>query len=134
MKWLLGFVFTALLMTASPSYSQSLQGVWELVEGEYINHEGKLIQYKDLGLKSTKIISGKHFSFVTMSGEKFWSSGSGTFRTDAKQYIENPIYNSFSSPKGKEYVFRYQVENNIWLNSRWENGVRVEFETWRRVN
>ena len=81
-------------------------GSWELVSGEYINHEGNLVLYKDLNLRSMKVITGSHFSFVTMSGDKFWSSGAGTFTFTKSEYIESPLYTSFNSPKGKKYVFK----------------------------
>jgi hypothetical protein len=110
---------------------QPFQGVWELVSGEYVNHEGKLIQYKELELKSVKIISGNQFSFVTMSGDKFWSAGSGTFRIQNTEYIEVPEYNSFQSPKGAEYSFNYHIDKNTWTNARWEKDVRVEYEVWQ---
>lgn len=122
----------------SPSISSvdsksELQGRWALVSGEYVNYEGKLVQYSELDLKSIKLISNDYFSFVTMSGDKFWSSGTGTFETKNGTYIESPIYTSFNSPQGKTYTFDYQLKGDFWHTSRWENGVRVEYEIWQKI-
>lgn len=108
-------------------------GTWELISGEYINHEGKLVNYEKLNLHSLKVISETHFSFVTMSGDKFWSSGSGTYTYNSVEYIETPLYTSYNFPKGKQYVFKYKLEGETWFSSRWENEKRVEYEVWKRV-
>lgn len=128
-------VFLFFLVACSVHANDNLfAGSWELVSGEYINHEGNLVLYKDLNLHSIKVISGSHFSFVTMSGDKFWSSGAGTFKSTNSEYIESPLYTSFRSPKGKKYVFKYRIDGDTWFSSRWENEKRVEHEVWRRIN
>lgn len=109
------------------------KGSWQLLSGEYLNNEGKLIQYEDLEISSIKIISGTHFSFVSMSGNKFWSAGAGRYRFTESEYIESPIHTSYGVTVGKEYVFTYKVENNIWYNSRWNKGKRVEYEVWQKL-
>lgn len=109
-------------------------GTWKLISGEYINHEGNLISYKTLNLNSLKVISQTHFSFVTMSGDKFWSSGSGTFEYTNDEYVESPIYTSYNAPKGKQYVFKYKLDGETWFSSRWENEKRVEYEVWQRYS
>lgn len=134
MKQLYTFFAILLLTVSAPTLTNELEGTWILMSGEYVNYEGKLVQYSDLELKSTKIIFGNHFSFVTMSGDKFWSAGSGTFRLDGNNYIEKPILNSYKSPYGKEYVFDFKIVGDTWENSRWQNGTRVEFEIWQREN
>jgi len=126
------FCATVLLLFSPTLYAHPFMGTWELVSGEYIDEKGAKVQYSDLNLKSLKVISKQHFSFVTMSGDAFWSSGAGTFTYTDKQYIELPTYNSFSSPKGKTYEFNYTITGDEWHNERWENGIRVEFEVWRR--
>lgn len=108
-------------------------GTWTLVSGEYIDHEGNLINYETLNLKSLKVINETHFSFVSMSGDKFWSSGAGTFTLTDNEYIESPTYTSFNSPKGKKYVFKYRIEGDKWFSSRWENDKRVEYEVWQKL-
>ena len=108
-------------------------GSWELISGEYLNDEGTLIHYKDLKIKSIKVISATHFSFVSMSGDKFWSSGAGSYRFTESEYIESPIHTSYGVTLGKEYTFTYKVENDIWYNSRWNKGKRVEYEIWKKL-
>jgi hypothetical protein len=111
-----------------------LAGTWKLISGEYIDNKGNLQNYKELNLSSLKVITETHFSFVTMSGDKFWSSGAGTFKYTKNEYIESPIYTSFNSPKGKKYIFKYKIDDDKLFSSRWENDKRVEFETWQRVS
>jgi hypothetical protein len=109
-------------------------GSWELISGEYQNNKGVMIQYEDLKISSIKVISGTHFSFVSMSGDKFWSSGTGSYRFTEKEYIESPIFTSYGAVLGKEYVFTYTIKNNTWYNSRWDKGTRVEYEVWRKLS
>lgn len=109
-------------------------GSWELISGEYQNNKGVMIQYEDLKISSIKVISGTHFSFVSMSGDKFWSSGIGSYRFTEKEYIESPIFTSYGAALGKEYVFTYTIKNNTWYNSRWDKGTRVEYEVWRKLS
>jgi hypothetical protein len=109
-------------------------GTWMLISGEYIDSKGYLKSYDELNLSSLKVISNTHFSFVTMSGDKFWSSGAGTFTYTNNEYIESPLYTSFNSPLGKKYIFKYELESDKWFSARWENGKRVEYEVWQRVS
>ncbi|MFT5756042.1 MAG: hypothetical protein ACI9LM_000754 [Alteromonadaceae bacterium] len=109
------------------------KGSWQLMSGEYVNDKGTLIQYKDLKISSIKVISETHFSFVSMSGNKFWSSGAGSYRFTESEYIESPIHTSYGVTLGKEYTFTYKVENDTWYNSRWNKEKRVEYEVWKRL-
>lgn len=128
-------IFFIFSLSFSVNANENLfSGTWELISGEYVDQEGGLVSYEELNLRSLKVISKTHFSFVTMSGDKFWSSGSGTFKYTDDQYIESPLYTSFNSPKGKQYIFKYRFEGDTWFSSRWENEKRVEFEVWKRVN
>jgi hypothetical protein len=115
------------------AFENKFIGSWKLVSGEYVDNEGKLIQYTDLKINSIKVISGTHFSFVSMSGNKFWSAGAGTYRFTESEYIENPIHTSYGATLGKEYVFTYKIENDLWHNSRWKEGKRVENEIWQKL-
>lgn len=108
-------------------------GSWTLVSGEYVNQEGKLIQYADLNIQSIKVISDGHFSFTSMSGEKFWSAGTGKFEFNETDYSETPSFNSFGSPADKSYHFKYVLKGDEWHNKRIENGKIVEYEIWQRT-
>ncbi|MCC2605987.1 hypothetical protein [Planctobacterium marinum] len=120
------------LFVTGTCYATHLEGVWELESGEYRDHKGKLVAYSELNLKAIKIINQQHFSFVTLSGETFWGSGTGTFEDTGTQYIETPIFTSYQAPKGQQYVFDYELEGDYWRTSRWEDAVRVEYEVWRK--
>lgn len=109
-------------------------GTWKLISGEYVDNKGNLISYEELNLRSLKVITTTHFSFITMSGDKFWSSGAGTYTYSNSVYIESPLYTSFNSPIGKRYVFNYTIEGDKWFSSRFENDKRVEYEVWQRVS
>lgn len=122
------FVFTCSVNAVENEF----KGSWELISGEYLDSEDKLIAYKDLKISSIKVISDTHFSFVSMSGNKFWSAGAGNYRFTQSEYIENPIHTSYGATLGKEYVFSYKIENGFWYNSRWSKGKRVEYEVWKK--
>lgn len=127
-------IITLVFTFSVNAIENKFDGSWELISGEYQNNKGVIIQYEDLKIDSIKVISGTHFSFVSMSGDKFWSSGAGSYRFTEKKYIESPIYTSYGATLGKEYVFTYTIENNIWYNSRWDEGKRVEYEVWRKLS
>lgn len=117
---------------ASAIHNQ-FKGTWQLISGEYIDHQGTLIDYNDLNLKSIKVLSDSHFSFVTLSGSKFWSSGSGSYRFQQQSYIETPIYTSYQHDDNAEYTFSYKIDDGYWYNERWQQGIRVEYEVWQKV-
>ena len=128
-------IVLTLLFSLSVNANEKLfTGTWALVSGEYVDHEGNLVSYEGLNLSSIKVISNSHFSFVTMAGDKFWSSGAGTYIYTDSEYIESPLHTSFNSPKGKKYVFKYKKDGNKWFSSRWENEKRVEYEVWKKIS
>jgi hypothetical protein len=128
------FLLVTLALTSSvAAVENKFSGTWKLMSGEYLNHENKLVQYKDLELSSIKVISATHFSFVSMSGNKFWSSGVGLYRFTESNYIESPIYTSYGVSTGKEYTFLYTIDEGIWTNTRWKNEIRVEYEVWQKI-
>jgi len=125
-------LFTPLALVVD-AQETPFEGTWQLVSGSYVNYEGKLINYKDLNLNSLKVISKDHFSFVTKSGDKFWSAGAGSYTFDDVQYTETPIHTSYSVQTGTSYVFQYKLEGDTWSTVRFENGKQVEQEKWVRV-
>lgn len=127
------FIITLFMSLFTEAIENKFTGTWELISGEYLNNKGELVQYKSLEMKSIKVISATHFSFVSMSGSKFWSSGVGRYRFTASEYIESPIHTSYGVTLGKEYVFTYKIDKNFWYNSRWEHGKRVEHEVWKKT-
>ncbi|AWB66080.1 hypothetical protein C2869_06330 [Saccharobesus litoralis] len=133
MKRLTKITLIGIFILSANAFANPFSGTWKLVAGEYINHEGVLVNYQDLNLSSIKVITNRYFSFVSMSGDKFWSSGTGKFSYTNDEYIEVPIYTSYKTASGKTYTFSYQLLGDIWHNARWENGLRVEYETWQRI-
>ena len=122
------------LLCSLPLQATELNGSWQLVEGEYLDADGKMVSYQDVGMSAQKVLSEQHFSFTSMRGGKFWAAGSGSYSTKAGQYTETLALNSFGEAKGAQFSFRYKVENGVWTNSRWKEGKRVEYEVWRKLD
>ena len=108
-------------------------GSWELVKGKYLAEDQKWITSEQAKITSLKILNQTHYSFTSYSDGKFWGAGTGTYSIDNQQYIETPIYVSYSMEKGKQYQFEYVLEGDLWTNRRIENGKLVEEELWRRI-
>lgn len=130
---LLNLCVTFFLLFSIHGYSNPFIGTWELVSGEYVNEEKKVVDYADADINSIKVLSEKHYSFISMSGSKFWAAGAGTYQFDEKTYSETPIHTSYSIIKGSQYTFQYQLIDELWHNSRWKEGKRVEYEIWQKL-
>ncbi|WP_051234933.1 hypothetical protein [Marinimicrobium agarilyticum] len=126
-------LFILLFSVSLVSTANELEGVWELVSGEYVDSEGQLVKYNSLDLRSLKILSPTHFSFTSVKEGEFWAAGSGTYKVENGKYTEILSYNSFGQSHGSEFVFDTRVEKDFWYNSRWDGEKRVEYEVWRRV-
>lgn len=127
-------VFLVSTFYSLSAHSADVEGVWELVSGEYKNEHGEMIAYDEIGLKSLKIISGSHFSFTSMKGDDFWASGSGTYSFSEGRYVEELKFNSFGEKPGAQFSFSAELDGEYWRNARWDDGERVEFEVWKRVD
>ncbi|AQQ68852.1 hypothetical protein Mag101_15340 [Microbulbifer agarilyticus] len=123
----------ALSLVSSLSAAKELVGVWELVSGNYVDGSGTLVDYKDLDMQALKVISDSHFSFTSMKGGDFWASGTGTYELADGKYTETLRYNSFGQATGAQFAFTTRIEDSLWYNERWEDGKRVEYEVWQRV-
>lgn len=121
------------LLWCSFLFANQFTGTWQLVSGEYVNHEGQLINYESLKMESIKVITDKHFSFISHSDGKFWASGAGQYTYSDQEYTEIPRLTSFEIPATSRYQFTYEIDGNLWKNSRYENGKRVEFELWKKI-
>lgn len=132
MKLYKALLFT--LLSFSAHADSKFDGVWRLVSGEYLDENGTFIQYHSVSLRSQKIIYQQHYSFVSLSGDKFWSAGNGTISFDDSRYVEHANMTSYNAPPSSRYEFRYELQGNRWTNSRYDqNGQRVEWEIWQRV-
>ena len=113
--------------------SNPFVGAWELVSGSYVNENNSVINYEEAKVKSLKVLSQNRFSFTTTSKGAFYAAASGEYHLENNIYAEIPAYASHADMIGQRYEFQYQLEGDTWTNSRWKNGVRVEFEVWKRV-
>lgn len=130
---LLNLCVTFCLLFSMHGYSNPFIGTWQLVSGEYVNEKNKIVDYADADINSIKVLSANHFSFISMSGDKFWAAGAGTYQFDKKLYSETPIHTSYSITQESKYTFQYQLIDELWHNSRWAEGKRVEYEVWRKL-
>ena len=122
-----------LLGAASAHGADGLQGAWQLQSGEFINPEGAVVDYASQKLAGTKVLADGRFAFTTTSDGKFWAGGSGTYRSDAGQYVETPLMASYPLENGGSYHFRYTLEGDVWTLERWDGERRVEREVWKRA-
>jgi hypothetical protein len=110
-----------------------LIGAWELVSGSYVGEDNTTTNYDAAAIKSLKVLSEGKFSFVTSAQETFYAAGAGDYIVGNGLYVEIPTLASAPAMVGQRYEFQYQLDGDTWMNSRWQNGVRVEFEVWKRV-
>jgi hypothetical protein len=113
--------------------SDPLIGAWELVSGSYVGDDNVVVDYQKAAVKSLKILTNGKYCFVTTTEGSFYAAGGGDYIAENGQYIEIPSIASHTDMIGKRFEFQYQIENDIWTNSRWQNGIRVEYEVWKRV-
>ena len=113
--------------------SASLIGAWELISGSYVGDDDVIIDYQKAAITSLKILTNGKYCFITTAQGAFYAAGGGDYIAENGQYIEIPSLASLSDMIGKRFEFQYQLERDIWTNSRWRNGVRVEHEVWKRV-
>ncbi|WP_035056466.1 hypothetical protein [Andreprevotia chitinilytica] len=113
--------------------SSPFDGAWQLITGECID-DGQVLNYDSLEIKSRKVIADGHFTFISYQKGAFWSAGSGRYRIDGERYIESPDMGTYPPAALREYVFQARRVGDDWHNERWENGVRVEYELWRRIH
>ena len=110
-------------------------GSWQLVTGECRNdNSGEQVQYQDVQFRSLKVLSETHFSFITHQGDAFYFAAAGSYCCEGEQYTERLEFASHPSMMHREFVFQFRIEGDLWHNTRWENGVQVEHEIWRRLD
>ncbi len=108
-------------------------GAWELVSGSYIDDQGIVTDYEAAEMKALKVLAAHTFSFISTAKGVFYAAGGGDYSVAEGTYQETPALASHESMLSQTYTFQYQLENEIWTNSRWKDGVRVEFEVWKRL-
>lgn len=124
----------ALVSAAPPEAStHGLEGAWRLVAGEYLDAQGRQVDYASQQLEGIKVIGDGHFAFTTTQAGRFWAGGAGTFTADGTQYTEAPRMASYPLAEGGQYRFSYVLEGDTWTLERHDGGKRVEREVWHRV-
>jgi hypothetical protein len=79
------------------------------------------------------VLSDKNFSFVTSTNGSFYAAGAGDYSIENDLYTEIPSLASEPAMIGQRYAFQCKLEGDTWTNSRWQAGILVESEVWRRV-
>ncbi len=113
--------------------SKLLRGAWELVSGTYVGEDQTVVDYSRAGVKSLKVLSEHKFSFVTTAEGAFYAAGGGDYTAENGLYVEIPVLASHADMIGKRFEFQYQLDGDTWENSRFQNGLRVEHEVWKRI-
>lgn len=103
-----------LLATQAIAAPHPVDGSWQLVRGEYLEADGRMVNYETKKLQSIKVITDGHFSFTTLADGRFWSAGAGTYVADATTYTERPSLASYKLTPEGSYTFRYRIENDVW--------------------
>lgn len=119
------------LQAADP---QSLQGSWTLKSAVYTKADGTVITLSGDDLKSIKVLSKNHFSFVTVTKDGSFSSAlTGTYQLKGDTYHETPQTGSVAAMLNKTYEFKAKFEGDLWLHSGMEDGLKIE-EVWYRLD
>lgn len=120
-------------MGQSTSPHNPFIGAWELVSGFYTDEHGVQINYGAAEVKSIKVLSATKFSFTTHASGAFYAAGAGDYNVENGLYTEIPALASAPGMIGQKYVFQYELKDDTWTNSRWQEGVLVESEIWKRL-
>jgi hypothetical protein len=119
----------ALVLFSVSLQASPVQGVWQLMSSTYTKDGKSLEAARD---RSTKILSGSHFAFVTTKADgTFIRAATGTFTVSGNKYSET-VTETSGSPKAGTYTFTYTVKGDEWRNEGDFHGGHL-VETWRRV-
>ncbi|WP_027468729.1 hypothetical protein [Deefgea rivuli] len=112
-----------------------MMGAWALVTGECQEEsDGPMVDYEAVKYNSLKVLSETHFTFITHAGDAFSCCAGGVYSVEADRYVEQIQTTSSLHLLGREFAFQFCIEGDLWHNTRWENGVQVEHEIWRRLD
>ncbi len=134
MKKILLLVVLTTLGISQWVQAESLAGTWELEYAIYKNEQGEVVgEIKDKTTLSRKILSDKHFAFITWDNTgKFIVAASGTYTFKGKDYKETVDVTSEARLMGKTYHFNGVIKKDLWIHKGMEDGTLIE-EHWRRV-
>jgi hypothetical protein len=140
MRKILTLMAIAILALSQWAYADSkltsanLAGTWELEYALYKNDKGDVVgEIKDKTTLSRKILSEKHFAFITWDkAGKFSVAASGTYSLKGPDYSEIIDATSEARLMGKTYHFNAVIKSDLWIHKGLEDGILIE-EHWRRV-
>lgn len=135
MKKLLALMAIATLALSQWAMADTkLAGTWELEYAIYKNQKGEVVaEIKDKTTLSRKVLSEKHFTFITWDKTgKFIVAASGTYTFKGEDYKETVDVTSEARLMGKTYHFNGVVKKDLWIHKGMEDGTLIE-EHWRRV-
>lgn len=137
MKNLALWIFAAFSFAALPLFAleaNQLQGSWVLKSAVYTKADGTVIKLSGEDLKSVKVLSSSHFSFVTVNKDGSFSSAlTGRYQLQGDSYHETPQAGSVATMLNKTYEFKAKVEGDLWLHSGMEDGMKIE-EVWQKLD
>jgi len=126
--------FCILTSVVQAAEQGSLQGSWALVSAVYTKADGTVVRLSGQDLKSVKVLSKSHFSFVTVHKDGSFSSAlTGRYQLTGDSYHETPETGSVPGMLNKTYEFKAKVENDLWHHSGMEDGVQIA-EVWQRLD
>ncbi|MCF2861853.1 hypothetical protein ABMY44_06740 [Pseudoalteromonas sp. Cnat2-41] len=129
LKYIVGItcVFVAHVTEAHP-----LEGSWQFVKGEYYS-EGQVFYAEAPDVTSVKVLSGGHFNYITQKNGEFHYAAGGRYEITEDAFIEHVDYGNIPSLLGKELVFDYELKEQLWHHTLYQEGELVEYEVWQRV-
>jgi hypothetical protein len=109
-----------------------LDGSWELVSAKYTLRDGRVLD-PEPGLQSLKILSGGHVAYITVRKDgSFVRSSGGEYEVRGSRYIEHIVYASLATLRGKDFVFTWRLDRDLWFHEGSIGTLRIE-EVWRRT-
>ncbi|MBV8866301.1 MAG: lipocalin family protein [Acidobacteriaceae bacterium] len=129
------FLFVAIAWGSSSdtkSLNHHLPGTWELVSAEYGG------QTAPTDMKEVKIISTKHFMFITYDRKtsKAIRNGTGTYTLDGDSYTEHVDFMSgegTDGATGKDFTFKIKLDTDTLTQTGDIMGTSLK-EVYRRVD
>lgn len=130
-------IASLLVMASAPALPcDSMPGAWELVYAIYKDESsGKVLEEnKGDSDKSIKVLSKRHFSFITQGKDgKFSVAAAGTYSLEPGKYVEVVTYSSMDRLLGKTYRFDCKLKDGLWIHSGKEDHLLIE-EHWKRID
>jgi hypothetical protein len=112
--------------------SSCLEGSWELVSANYTLEDGRTVG-PEPGLRSLKILSGGHFTYITVAKNgAFIRSSGGEYEVCGSRYVEHVLYASLPALRGRDFAFTWERHRDLWFHKGSVGTLRVD-EVWRRT-